>query len=260
VPRVEAVKDAGRSVFACGGAMRRGFDGEQKRDWQTAAKISADVDVTQSGMGWMIPSPMRLPDSVTTTRCVARKTESTAAFPATTQNSTAQSNSPPTACQQTPNMPTSPFNYTPMSPVSLFLRDRHKTAIADFDAEWHHQALYELSGLPIENPLPDSLRIGACAILVRGIDDYFLAEQYRLSAERAYNRMRAMVPNSEGGPESRPNVDHEHMLLDWLADIQSWRAMDPRRDILASVTAGVQDMTLEDSDISAALCRFLTWN
>ena len=68
----------------------------------------------------------------------------------------------------------------------------------------------------------------------------------------------SMAPNSEGGPESRPNVDHERMLLDWLADIQSWRAMDPRCDILASVTAGVQDMTLEDSDISAALCRFLT--
>jgi hypothetical protein len=144
------------------------------------------------------------------------------------------------ACQETPNlMPTSPFNYTPMSPVSLFL--------------------YELSGLPIEDPLPDSTRIGACAILVRGVDDWFLAEQYRLSAERVYNRTRAMVPHSEVGPESRPNVEHERKLRDWLADIQSWRAMDPRRDILASVTAGVQEMTLEDSDISAALCRFLTW-
>jgi hypothetical protein len=52
VHRVEAVKDAGRSMFARGGAMRQSFDGEQKRDLQTAAKISAGVDVTQSGMGW----------------------------------------------------------------------------------------------------------------------------------------------------------------------------------------------------------------
>jgi hypothetical protein len=65
-----AVKDAGRSMFACGGAMRRDFDGEQKRKLQTAVKISAFVDAV--GAGCAIPPLTPLPDAVTTMRCVAK--------------------------------------------------------------------------------------------------------------------------------------------------------------------------------------------
>jgi hypothetical protein len=62
-----AVKDAGGSMFACGGAMRRDFDGEQKGSLRMKAKMSASVDA--EGTGCAIPPLTPLPDAVTTMRC-----------------------------------------------------------------------------------------------------------------------------------------------------------------------------------------------
>lgn len=60
VPLPVAVNDCERSMFACGGTMRRGFDVEQKKGLLTAAKISACV----SGAGCRIPPLTPLPDAV----------------------------------------------------------------------------------------------------------------------------------------------------------------------------------------------------
>jgi hypothetical protein len=112
------------------------------------------------------------------------------------------------------------------SNLGRFFRERYRVAASKLDTGKHEDALSELTELLMEDKLSPIYRLKANAALADGVDDWFLAEQYRLAAELAYDGICEVLSDSE-----RRLVDDEiatlRRLLDLLAEEQ--RLDDPRQ-------------------------------
>jgi hypothetical protein len=142
-------------------------------------------------------------------------------FEAGTAASAASAATPPkaTVCATKPRHPEL---HTTMatSNLSRFFKERYRVAIAKFDTERHNEALTQLSELLMEEALPSIYRLKANAALTDGVDDWFLAEQYRFAAEKAYDSISEVVANSATGDEEGLELAALREMLDSLADEQ----------------------------------------
>jgi hypothetical protein len=160
----------------------------------------------------------------------------------------------------------SPHPATTMSTSNLgrFFRERYRVAASKLDTDKHEDALSELTELLMEDKLSPIYRLKANAALADGVDDWFLAEQYRLAAELAYDGICEVLSDSE-----RRLVDDEiailRELLDSLAEEQ--RLDDPRQTTHDNVahhsdlapeaisTSGGADNAMEHTDTQTAEAR-----
>jgi hypothetical protein len=150
------------------------------------------------------------------------------------------------------------------SNLGQFFQERYRVAIGKFDTDKHEDALSELIELLMEDELSSIYRLKANAALADGVDDWFLAEQYRSAAELAYRGISEVCSNSESCL-----VDDElavlRELLDSLAEEQ--RLDDPRQtthhdvahhsDLASEAisTSGVADNSTEHADAQTAEAR-----
>ena len=101
-----------------------------------------------------------------------------------------------------------------------FFKERYRVAIAKYDTDRHEEALTQLSELLMEQSLPSLYRLKANAALADGVDDWFLAERYRLAAEDIYYGTCEVVANSATADEGRRELVPIREMLDSLADEQ----------------------------------------
>lgn len=93
-----------------------------------------------------------------------------------------------------------------------FFRERYKVAIDKYDTEKHQEALAELSELLMDTHLPLLYRLKANMALAEGHEDWFLAEDYRLDAERVYAHIRTQL-DCPVGDTSWPEQERELVAL-----------------------------------------------
>jgi hypothetical protein len=115
------------------------------------------------------------------------------------------------------------------SNLGRFFKERYRVAIAKYDTDRHEESLTELSELLMDEALPSVWRLRANAALADGVDNWYLAEQYRLAAEDIYDGISEVVANSATSDEGLESAAiHDELaatreMLDSLAD-------DQRRD------------------------------
>lgn len=106
------------------------------------------------------------------------------------------------------------------SNVSRFLRERYIVAIGKYETELNDEALNELLELLMDDALSPIYRLKANAALADGVDDWFLAEDYRKAAELAYNDIIETVSNKGRLEDVRDELAILREILDELADDQ----------------------------------------
>jgi hypothetical protein len=150
------------------------------------------------------------------------------------------------------------------SNLGRFFRERYRVAVSKYDTDKHEDALSELTELLMEDKLSPIYRLKANAALADGVDDWFLAEQYRLAAELAYDVICEVLSDSE-----RCLVDDEIAILRGLLDslAEEQRLDDPRQtthddvahhsDLASEAisTSGVADNSTEHTDAQTAEAR-----
>lgn len=136
------------------------------------------------------------------------------------------------------------------SNVSRFLRERYIVAIGKYETERHDEALTELLELLMDDALSPLYRLKANAALADGVDDWYLAEDYRKAAELAYSDIIETVSNSGSLEDVRDELAMFREMLDSLADDQVLD--DPRRPASPDV-AQHSDLASETFTTSEAI-------
>ena len=120
------------------------------------------------------------------------------------------------------------------SNLGRFFKERYIAAMAKYDTNRHEEALTQLSELLMEESLSPVYRLKANVALADGVDDWFLAEQYRLAAEDTYHGISEVVANKMTDDEEGRELAAEHAtsreMLDSLAEDQA-REKSSQRDI-----------------------------
>jgi hypothetical protein len=106
------------------------------------------------------------------------------------------------------------------SNLGRFFKERFRVASSKYDTDRHEEALTQLSELLMEQQLSPVYRLKANILLADGVDDWFLAEQYRLAAENTYDGISEVVANSATGDEEALELAGLRETLDSLADDQ----------------------------------------
>lgn len=97
--------------------------------------------------------------------------------------------------------------------------------MAKYDTNRHEEALTQLSELLMEESLSPVYRLKANVALADGVDDWFLAEQYRLAAEYTYHGISEVVADNmtddNEGRELAAELATSREVLDSLAEDQA---------------------------------------
>jgi hypothetical protein len=108
------------------------------------------------------------------------------------------------------------------SNLGRFLKERYILAMAKYDTNRHEEALTQLSELLMEESLSPVYRLKANVALADGVDDWFLAEQYRLAAEDTYHGISEVIAENMTDDEEGRELAAEHAtsreMLDSLAE------------------------------------------
>jgi hypothetical protein len=122
------------------------------------------------------------------------------------------------------------------SNLGRFFKERFRVAVVKYDTNRHEEALTQLSELLMEEALSPVYRLKANILLADGVDDWFLAEQYRLAAENTYHGISEVVANCATGDEEGLELAVLRETLDSLADDQRLSKPSPHEITEASDT------------------------
>lgn len=148
------------------------------------------------------------------------------------------------------------------SNLGRFFKERYIVAIAKYDTDRHEESLTQLSELLMEEALPPVYRLKANAALADGVDDWYLAERYRLVAEDIYNGISELVAEHATGDEEGRELAVLREMLDSLAEEQvrdrprqrqTTEASDTETSIFS--TSRAAESTTSPADAHAAIAE-----